>query len=191
MEITDDDREGREEGVTVKRKKWTFVLSFTFNAVVFTGILLIAMIALEYFDIRPLHPTGQWQVKAYTHAGDRVSVRIYKELGHEVFFLRLASHRNVSLGTKKPRWFTVDFSERETDMVVSVDPRIYTVICQHFIIEQNYGLDVLDGKDGDYWFSYTREAVIFSNNFFFVSATQKNSGRPSVEVHRSTRGAWR
>lgn len=170
----------------MKLKKCIFVLSLSFNAL---GVVLLLLIAMAFFwHYRPLHPTWQWRVKARTHTGDRISVKTYKELGREVFFLRVTSRRNVSLGMEAPRWFVMDFSKEGTDVIVSADPGIYTVIGQHLIADQRYGLEIMDKKLEEQWhLAYTGSRyVVFSNNVFSVSAKRGFFVRKRPEVRRST-----
>jgi len=145
---------------------------------------------------RPLLPTWQWQVKSATHSGKPVSVKIYKMLGRDVFFFRACGGHDTPLkagDSPYPRWFMMDFENDKnrwyaTDdgvHVFKVNPGIFPYLS--YPVDKLQKIPILDGKIEELWYlSYTGDTVVFSNKVFFVSATQKNSKREPVSVHRRT-----
>ncbi|MCL1919715.1 MAG: hypothetical protein FWG50_01350 [Kiritimatiellaeota bacterium] len=135
---------------------------------------------------RPLIPASQWQVKSGTHTGESISVKTYQVKGHETFFL--------CVGNERPEWFAVDFSGIKHKLtwhafpddavhVLYMAPRIFPFL--HYNINGQRGRDILDAKTDRLWYlSDTGDTIVFSNEVFFVSMTNENSGRPPVEVHK-------
>jgi len=149
---------------------WT---SLTLNTLVIVPLLVLAVIAL--WNFRPLHRTWQWHGEASTHAGKPAPVKVYKEFGRDVFFLRVDDARYTPFGQKYPRWFVADFSVKEKGVVVSADPHTSIGIAQYLTVERWYGVNILynkhEGKK-DWHLSYTGNSVVFSNDAFFVSMSK-------------------
>jgi len=173
-------------------EKWIFRVSLALNVLVVLPVTLFVCFILFYIcwapfarQLIPFKATG-WQLEAGTHTGESLSLNLYKTRGRgpegERFYLHIAGGDDAPIS----RWFTLDFSSEELGVIVFCPP-----VERHRsprLVNWNPGIDVTNPKleDGDWWLSYTGDKVIFSNKTYFVSATQKNSGRPPVEVHRST-----
>jgi len=160
-------------------------------------LLALYLIRDILWGYRPLFSAKQWQVKAGTHSGKPLAVKIYKRLGSEKFYLRIDGGGDAPLcywpsKRESLRWFTMNFPDDKERIITKegTSVRTFPYPCSR---NRDSGLNILSEKfDGEVWcFSYTGDSVVFSNDLFFVSATQENSGRPPVEVHRSTRDAWR
>jgi len=136
---------------------------------------------------RPLIPTTQWDVKAGTHSGKPLSVRVYKMLWDNVFLVRIDG-----------RWFAVDFSgnflKKRRRNLVHPDDKVHvfwttpgTFPYLYHRADGGGGLEILHKKIEELWYlSDMGNQIVFSNQTFFVSMTKENSGRPPADVHRST-----
>jgi len=181
----------------MKYEKWRFRVSLTLNVLV---VLLFAMCCCLILyavlgnwhkrQLIPFKATG-WQLEASTHTGQPLSVKPYKTRGQgpegERFYLRIVGGDDTPLS----RWFTLDFSDEDLGVIVRDTP-IHTSSSPR-LVNWHPGLDITNPKleEGTWWFSYTGDKMVFSNQVFFVSATQENSGRPPVEMHRSTGDTWK
>jgi len=178
-------------------KKWIFWLTFVLFA------LVLFIIADPLLLFRPLFLTTQWEVKAATHDGRHVSVKIYKELTKdEVFLLYVKGGRNAPLNPQYPgikyhpqlrRWFVVDFSDNKKERylihpddnihIFSTPPRLFPALGPKDLSK----VEILSPKIEEAWYlSDMGDTIVFSNQVFFVSMTKKNSVRPPVEAHRRT-----
>ena len=99
-------------------------------------------------------------------------VKVYKEFGRDVFFLRVEDSGDMQLGWEKPKWFVMNFSVREKDVVVSAEPSV-DIYAYPFrlVIERIYGTNLV--YYNNVWqLSYTGNTVVFSNDVFFVSMSK-------------------
>ena len=172
----------------MKHKKWIIRLLIT-PLVFFVFVLIVGFIlhwVLFFRNTRPLIPAPQWYVEAGTHTGEPISVKVYQVKGCEIFFL--------AVGDENPGWLAMMFSDDkyertlydfpEDDVhVLRMTPLKFPYL--HYLTHRHFGVDVLHGKSGDVWLAYTGDSVVFSNRAFFVSATEKNSGRPPVDLQRT------
>ena len=175
----------------MKYKKWIFrllLVPLAFFAFVLLSYLTLYCVLLIR-NTQPLIPASQWEVEARTHTGEPMPVKIYQVKGYEIFFL--------AVGDETPGWFAMTFSDDKHERtlycfpkddvhVLSMKPLTFPYL--HYQTRGHFGVDILSGKSGHAWLSYTGDSVVFSNYLFFVSATQENSGRPPVEVHRISLG---
>jgi len=184
----------------MKYDKWTIMLAITpLTIFVLVPLAIFILYCVGFVqNTRPLIPAPQWLVKAGMHTGEPMPVKVYQVKGHEIFFLRVGKARDAL--PSHLRWFAMDFSgnKRERTWYKFPDDKVYVRIMTpgtfpylHHQPAGYFGIDILTGKDGAHWLSYTGDSVVFSNYLFFVSATQENSGRPPVEVHRSTMDGWK
>jgi len=175
----------------MKYDKWA-ITSLTMFVIIPLSIFIVYCVNLV-LNTRPLISAPQWEVKAGMHTGEAVPVKIYQVKGHEIFFLRVGKTRDTL--PSHLRWFAMDLSGNRHERtwyqfpddkvhVRMMTPRAFPYL--HCQMVGYFGMDILTGKGDAYWFSYTGDKVVFSNDLFFVSATQENSGRPPVEVHRRT-----
>ena len=164
----------------MKYKDWMLWASLALNVLMY-GYISVDM--LLYY--RPLLPTKQWQVKAGTHLGKPMPVKAYKMLGRDTFFLRIGNGDKVWDRWKHSQWFVMHFANNEELDVFVTCPGIFPFL--YYQTDRYLGVSILDRKIDDLWhLSYTGDSAVFSNATYFVSATQKNSARPAVEVHRRT-----
>ena len=151
--------------------------------------MLVLLFTVDFvLGRRPLLRTTRWEVKAATHDGKPLPAELYKALGAEVFFLYL----------NHSRWLAVDFcSYKRKRFLVFPDDGVHifrtfpgTSPYLHHSVSGLYGIDILHPKIEEVWYlSDMGDTIVFSNEVFFVSMANGNSGRPPVEVHRNTRDA--
>ena len=182
----------------MKYKEWILRVSLFLSVLAVVGMSLIVVISFWYY--RPLHPTWRWQVTATTHDGERLSVKPYKMLGRNVFFLRIHDSGDTLDGKKDIRWFAICFpSSRdkrlalEEEQEVLDDVVVYhtdpgTSPCLYYPADVGgYGIDILDGKVEECWYlTYSNKSVVFSNSVFSVSAKRPSLAFKTAEVHRHT-----
>ena len=182
-----------------KRIKWILV-----SVVIFPLVLLgCYMLYCAWFTLYPppFIPAVQWQVEAGTHTGKTIPAEIYHVKGHgDVLFVHIDSGGDISLlpsyrWFEGKRWFAVDFSDNKKGrFLINPDDGVHvfetfpsTSPYLYHPINGRYGVEILHAKIEELWhLSDMGDTIVFSNEVFFVSMTQANSGRPPVEVHRST-----
>ena len=180
----------------MKIKKWMFWL-------IIFPLPIHIVVVLFILHLKPLSliPTTRWQVEAGRHDGKPVSVKTYKMLGREAYFFRVDGGEENPLDSpalltdvykgRSMKWFVIDFPKikryaQDDEVRVSLmRPDISPYWCAAY---GDYAVNIVGGKNmpETWWLSYTGDTVVFSNEVFFVSATQKNSGRKPVEVHRQS-----
>ncbi|MCL1919713.1 MAG: hypothetical protein FWG50_01340 [Kiritimatiellaeota bacterium] len=174
----------------MRYKKWIVGLLLVPLAILLLvpGLFFMLDLAVFVLYIRPLIPAPQWQVEVGRHTGEPLPAEIYQVKGREIFFLHIID--------ENPGWFAMDFSgvrhkrtiyefPEDAVHVLYMTPGASPYLCYN--TRGHFGVDILAGKAGDAWLTYTGDSVVFSNRFFFVSATQANSGRQPVELHRSSK----
>jgi len=168
-----------------KRTIFLILASAVVSPFILFGCFILFYVCWNPFarQLIPFKATG-WQLEAGMHTGKPLSVKPYKTRWPErdVIHLHIVDECEISLS----RWFAMDFSDEKEHMVVRDRINILPSPRPH-LINWNPGVDILGGKlEGEvWWLSYTGDKVVFSNQVFFVSATQENSGRPPVEVHKA------
>ena len=156
--------------MALKYKEWMFRLSLTLNALaLFGGSLIVASVL---WHNRPLHSTTEWQGEARTHTGTPVSVKTYKALGREVFFLCVdGGDRHTLRSWINPLWFAMSFSQDGAGVTVLKEPRMENLFGWHLALERLGGMDI--GLSELWGLSCTGNSVVFSNDVFFVSMSRK------------------
>jgi len=174
----------------MKYEKWIFRFSLVLNVLVVLPFAILCCLVLYMVwgnwhsrQLIPFKATG-WQLEAGTHTGNALSVKPYKTRGQgqegEVFYLHVAGGDDTPLS----EWFSIALSEDNEDLIIRCPP-VRTSPSPR-LANWNPGIEIMSGKDIPviWWLSYTGDKVVFSNQTFFVSATQENSGRPPASVHK-------
>ena len=185
--------------------KWIYRLSLALSA-----LALLFIIGFERHT-RAFSRTTQWKVTARTHSGKWLSTTVYQaRVEKHVFLLHVSDGLTTRITEKLPdgddnplplgRWFTVDFAcnADARGLAYPDDPvHVFSPNPEHIFpffswwymppVDGEHGLDILKRYTGEDWhLSYTGDTLVFSNELFSVTMTQKKSDRLPVEVHRST-----